>query len=156
MPVPTLRPGVGARDVQPVEDLGEVGRVDPGPVVADADVQVARAVRRELHDDARRSEYFSAFSTRLATICASRSGSASAASVSGPSTRSVMPSSVAAGRNASTAVAHGLGRVDRARRERELPGVDPGEVEQVGDEAFEATRLGGDHPRRVRLLVRRC
>ena len=38
--------------------------------------------------------------------------------------------------------ADGLGRVDRARRERELAGVEAGEVEQVRDEAFEAARLG--------------
>ena len=50
----------------------------------------------------------------------------------------------------------GLGGVDRARGERELAGVDPGEVEEVGDEAFEPAGLGGDDARRVRVLLVRA
>ena len=94
----------GARHVEPVEHLGQVRgdrcrarRRAPG-----------RPGRRCRTGRARRRcstvAYFSAFSTRFATICASRSGSVSAGSASGPSTRIVTPRSAAAGRNASTAV----------------------------------------------------
>ena len=62
---------------------------------------------------------------------------------------SVMPSSSAAGRNASTALRTTSRGVDRRGRERELVGVEAGEVEQVAHEPFEPAGLGHDHARRA-------
>ena len=104
MPVPTLRPGTVPRDVEPLEHLGEVGRVDAGTVVAHPQVEVAGAVGRELDDDVRRRVL-----QRVLHEVRDDLGEPIRVGVGRergrrPRPASAMPSSVAAGRNASTAV----------------------------------------------------
>ena len=89
---------------------------------------------------------FSAFSTRLATICASRCASSVArARRRRRSTSSVTPMLGRRGTERLDRVAHHRVGVDRRGVQRELVGVEAGEVEQVGDEAFEPAGLRRDH-----------
>ena len=89
---------------------------------------------------------FSAFSTRLRDDLREALGVAGRpAPVAPVGDASVTPISVAAGWNASTALATTARGVDRLRAERELAGVEASEIEEVGDEPFEPARLRRDH-----------
>ena len=143
-PVPSVRPGHRARRVEPLEHAREVGRRDAGPVVVDVELDLVvdrsrarrrharrRELQRVLHqvgDDLREALRVDRRRHRLA-------GSRSPAST---------PISAAAGPNASTASLHDRVRVDRRGMQRELVRVEPGEVEQVGDEPLEPARLRRD------------
>ena len=102
--------------------------------------------------------YFSAFSTRLATICASRCGSARRAARRRPRRPARCRARRPTGRNASTASATTARASIGAGSQRELVGVEAGEVEEVGDEPLEPARLRRDHlggaDARVRALDR--
>ena len=63
----------------------------------------------------------------------------------GSTARAPRRCSAAAGRNASTASLHHRVGVDRRGVQRELVRVEAGEVEEVGDQSFEPTRLRRDH-----------
>ena len=132
--------------VEPLEDPFAVRDGDARSVVVDPHEDVAVVARRRpTTTDV--VAYFSAFSTRLATIWASRSGSASAVTPDPSASTSRTPHSPAAGAKPCTVRSTISRDVETPRVERELVRVEPGEVEQVGDEPFEAARFGGDHPR---------
>ena len=103
---------------------------------------------RRVDADLRRSPvaYFNAFSTRLATICASRSGRRRPAPArrvaSSSATPDLAPPRAGTPRRSSPTT---RARVERRGVQRELVRVEPGEVEQVGDEALEPAGLGRDH-----------
>ena len=142
--------GHRARRVEPFEHVREVGRGDARPVVVDPELDLtAGGVAGDAATATTTSTvaYFNAFSTRLATIWPSRWGSASAGAAS-PGSIDERDADLR-GRRAERVdrVAHDRPGVDRRRVQRELVGVEPGEVEQVGDEPLEAAGLGRDHVR---------
>ena len=124
----------------------------PGTVVTDPEIQVAGAVDRELDDDGGRrvlQRVLHEVRDDLREPIGVRVGRERRRALD-------LQRDVQLHRRGPERVdrgAHGVGRVDRARRERELAGVEPGEVQQVGDEALEPAGLGRDHVRGAGLLV---
>ena len=106
--------------------------------------------------------YLQAFSTRLATTCASRSGSAATdgarhgtPSSTGSWTAIAQAQSLGGRGEPLRRLAHDLPQVGRPHLQGEGAGVELGQVEQVAHEAFEPARLGGDDPGRLGRVGRR-
>ena len=137
-PAPGVVALVGSRAKRP-KSSSRCSSGTPGPPSATSTVTVSfAAAGGEPAPARRRGENLSALDTRLLRICQVRCGSPSAVTSSSPSTSTGRPGSRHLG------VGHDLidqrADVDHLGADLQLTGVEPDRVEQVVDEAAEASR----------------